>query len=293
MKALGFAIRGWPGRAARLAVDVALRVAGTIAVAVAVPFAAFAQTQIRPAYTADYVAQMLDYVARDYPLAVANGRIVNHDEYAEQLQLTRAALEVGAQVSSLAAQPAIRSGILGLLGLIEAKAASAVIRKHALQVRNDIFAAAGPASAPAAWPSLAQGGSVYAQHCAACHGIDGDGRGAGSTPRATDFRDAASLAALSPVSAFHAIRAGLQKTAMPPFPALSDDEAWAAAFYVVSLRHGTDAAAGIALDRGAADLWLKATASLPDAELMRALPGSPAERARLLAALRTHKSEPR
>jgi high-affinity iron transporter len=262
---------------------------------VAAPGAA-AQERIRPAYTADFVAQMLDYVSRDYALAVANGKVIDEDEYLEQLVVSGSALEVSGQVKTLEAQPAIRAGIVRLIDLIKAKAPPDAIKAQALKVRDEIFAIAGVAMAPRHWPSLARGKQVFEANCVSCHGAMGDGRGPAAqalTPKPADFLDGARMAAVSPLSAFSAVKQGIQNTAMQGFPGLSEEELWAVSFYVLSLRHRADAPAAGKLDRTEADLWLKATATLPDAELMQALPGSSAERQKLLAVLRVHSDDRR
>ncbi len=200
---------------------------------------ALAQERIRPAYTADFVAQMLDYVSRDYALAVSNGKVIDEDEYVEQLVVSNSALEVSSQVKSLAAQPSIRGGIVKLIDLIKATAPPEAIKAQALKVRDEIFLATGVATAPRHWPSLARGKQVFEANCVSCHGTTGDGRGPAAqalTPKPTDFLDATRMAAVSPLSAFGAVKLGIQNTAMQGFPALSEEELWAVAFYVVSLR---------------------------------------------------------
>lgn len=255
---------------------------------------ALAQERIRPAYTADFVAQMLDYVSRDYAMAVSNGKIIDQDEYVEQLVLSNSALEVSDQIKSLKAQPAIRAGIIRLLDLIKAKAPAETIKRHALKVRNEILAAAGIATAPRHWPSLARGQQLFHANCASCHGAAGDGRGPAAqalTPKPSNFLDATRMAAVSPLSAFGSIKLGVQNTAMQGFPGLTEDELWAVSFYVISLRSRAQPPVGGKLDRTAADLWLKAAATLADGELMLSLPGSAAERRKLLALLRLHTED--
>lgn len=252
---------------------------------------AAAQEGIRPAYTADFVAQMLDYVSRDYALAVADGTIIDEDEYAEQLVVSGSALEVSEQVKAIRLQPAIRAEIAGLIELIKAKAQPESIKKQALKARDAIYLAAGTATAPRSWPSLAQGKQLFAAHCVSCHGAMGDGRGvAAQSPGAKpmNFLDPARMAPMAPLSVFTSVKLGVQNTAMPSFSSLAEDEMWAVSFYVLSLRPRMELPAATRLDPTAADLWLKAAATLPDEELMQTLPGSSSERLRSLALIRTH-----
>lgn len=255
---------------------------------------ASAQDGIRPAYTADYVAQMLDYVSRDYALAVSNGKIIDEDEYVEQLVVSGSALEVGDQVNAIRSQPAIRGEIVRLIELIKEKAEPDTIKKQALKARDAIHVAAGTATAPRSWPSLALGKQVFTAHCASCHGAKGDGRGAVAQALASkpmNFLDTARMAPMSPLSVFTSARLGVQNTAMPGFASLAEDELWAVSFYVLSLKPRSELPVASKLDRTAADLWLKAAATLPDEELMQTLPGSSSERLKSLALIRTHSED--
>ncbi len=253
-----------------------------------------AQESIRPAYTADFVAQMLDYVSRDYALAVSNGKIIDEDEYVEQLVVSASALEVSEQVKAIQSQPAIRTDIARLIELIKEKAPPDAIRKQALKARDAIHVAAGTATAPRNWPSLTQGKQLYTAHCASCHGATGNGRGVAAqtlAPKPMNFLDAARMASLSPLSVFTSAKLGVQNTAMPAFSSLAEDELWAVSFYVLSLAPRRELPAAARLDRTAADLWLKAAATLPDEELMQTLPGSSSERLKSLALIRTHSAD--
>lgn len=64
---------------------------------------------------------------------------------------------------------------------------------------------------------LDRGAALYRGHCAACHGLDGDGNGpraVGMTPPPTNFRDAAVMGALSDNAIEQAILAGKAGTDM-------------------------------------------------------------------------------
>jgi high-affinity iron transporter len=93
---------------------------------------------------------------------------------------------------------------------------------------------------PDALPSLADGRKVYESACAACHGANGDTRSApvrGLDPAPPSFVEMPTVASLSPVDVYGAVTFGVPGTAMPSFALLSDEERWAVAFYVFSLRH--------------------------------------------------------
>lgn len=250
------------------------------------------QAQIRPAYTAEYVAQMLDYVSRDYALAVSDGRIIDEDEYAEQLVVCRAALDVAEQIQALVSKPTIRKGILTLIDKINDKSPAATIKQQAQALRDEIFLAGGVSLAPSRWPNQAHGKTVFESLCVSCHGIRGDGQGAIAhtmSPRPASFLDPVRMKGVSPLSAYGAIKMGITGTAMPAYEQMSDSDLWAVSFYLTSLRQrGTAPPATKGVDPTAASIWLKAVASLPDDELMQALPGSTDERKKLLPLLRLY-----
>src|SRR5262245_3676677 len=85
--------------------------------------------------------------------------------------------------------------------------------------------AAAPTSAtsalfPAAAPAAQEGGQLYLQHCASCHGDQGAGNGSLATqlPKPPpDFSHAATLRGLTPQVIFNAITQGNQQALMPPF----------------------------------------------------------------------------
>jgi mono/diheme cytochrome c family protein len=73
--------------------------------------------------------------------------------------------------------------------------------------------------------SLERGAALYRGHCAACHGIDGNGNGpkaTGMLPSPTNFRDAAAMGARSDNALEQAILAGKSSTAMPGYGTIFD-----------------------------------------------------------------------
>lgn len=83
------------------------------------------------------------------------------------------------------------------------------------------------------------GARLFAEHCAICHGVAGDGQGLRQNDMAR--RQAANLT-LPPFSrrshagrTFLAIRNGIRGTAMAPWPSLSDRQTWELVAYIESL----------------------------------------------------------
>ncbi len=83
------------------------------------------------------------------------------------------------------------------------------------------------------------GAAIFATNCAICHGANADGQGArreGMDPRPADLR-------LPPWSeqgdagrTFLAIRNGVPRTAMPPWPSLTAQQIWQVVAYITSLK---------------------------------------------------------
>jgi mono/diheme cytochrome c family protein len=90
---------------------------------------------------------------------------------------------------------------------------------------------------------IAQGKAVYAQNCAACHGVNGDGKGDAAAfllPRPRNFVQANYRLRSTPmnhlptdVDLFRAVSLGLPGTPMPPWRVmLSDNDRWAVVEYI-------------------------------------------------------------
>lgn len=85
------------------------------------------------------------------------------------------------------------------------------------------------------------GAAIYMQNCTACHGPQGDGRGpaavaiqGGKKPR--DFTTGKYKFGDKPEEIFKTITNGSPGTAMPGWSSLSEDDRWALAYYVKSLK---------------------------------------------------------
>ena len=99
----------------------------------------------------------------------------------------------------------------------------------------DATAAAQPTGAtssafPAQIPAAQEGGLLYLQHCAACHGNTGSGGGTMATQLPTqppDFTNPATLRGLTPQLIFNTITQGNTQALMPPFGStLTDEQRW-------------------------------------------------------------------
>ncbi len=250
-----------------------------------------------PSYAADpsttdsprLLVHLLDYLSKDYAGAVSDGKVTNELEYREQVEFAQEAVSLSGRLSDLQSRTAVLDGIKQLGELVSKKAPPEAVSALALKLKSQVIEAAHIAQSPTDWPDLRRGRVLYQQNCVACHGERGAGDGpaaAALQPHPTNFVDAAIGSELSPFRAFNTIRVGIPGTAMAPWPTIADEDVWALAFYVTSLHVNTAAAHG---NVGASDLTNAATRS--DRELMTLLPGSDADRAARVAALRLHSGD--
>jgi high-affinity iron transporter len=91
-----------------------------------------------------------------------------------------------------------------------------------------------------------RGQALYAQNCASCHGLNGDGHGPDAAkldPVPVAFADATRARQRSPFALYQVIGQGLDGTAMRSFSELSSQDRWDLAFYIGRFAF-TDAAKG-------------------------------------------------
>jgi high-affinity iron transporter len=233
----------------------------------ALPTAALAQHT--RADDAQRLVALLDYVAADYGGAVADGKVVSPDEYAEQGRFITDAREIAQELSGAADDPLVRQ-VDGVAALVASKAAAGQVAAACRAAREAAVTRFGLQTAPPARPSLERARALYAQACAACHGEAGDARVEAATrldPPPADFTDAERLGALSPFRAYNAISFGVPGTGMPSYESLSVDERWELSFYVFKLGHaGRPPAGPVAIP-------LSDLSARTDAELLDALRG--------------------
>lgn len=177
---------------------------------------------------------VLQYVAADYPEAVKTASRSELDE--QRSFLAEAAILAPRLAGGAALVPRIES--------LEARVGKgddpAGVQRDCASLVEDIVRLTGIARAPKAPPDLARGKALYEANCATCHGNDGAARtqiAATLKPPPVSFREGPRIEGLTPFRAFNATVYGVKGTAMPPFPAIDEQDRWAIAFYVLSLRH--------------------------------------------------------
>lgn len=178
--------------------------------------------------------RLLDYVAVDYRGAVADGQVKSAQEYAEMTEFSGA---VEAKITALPAS-ANRAGLVveakAFRGMVAGKAAPDDVAKAARALGSQLLAAYPVPLAPTNAPDLSRGATLYADNCAGCHGLSGDGRGPDAAklkPAPVAFRDADRARERSPFALYQVIGQGLDGTAMRSFSELPSQDRWALAFY--------------------------------------------------------------
>ena len=176
--------------------------------------------------------QLVDYVGVDYPEAVADGEVINAAEYAEMVEF---AGRIGSELTGLGLDDDELAALVEQLqAAIAAKAEAADIAALTQNLREQLMAGADLELVPIQAPDLGNAAALYQTHCALCHGVEGRGDGpgaAGVEPAPTDFHDVGRARERSLFGLFNTITLGVEGTAMPPFPQLSDAERWALAFH--------------------------------------------------------------
>ena len=140
--------------------------------------------------------------------------------------------------------------IRGVLALVAVASFTGCDAKPGTNVKQAGTAAEEPAEAktPNAAPvdgKPATGADLYAQHCAACHGAKGDGKGLAAQflfPKPRDFRSGRFrlVSTSNGMPTFDDIRTvlrrGMPGSSMPPWPLFSDDTIRLLAEHIISLR---------------------------------------------------------
>jgi high-affinity iron transporter len=181
-----------------------------------------------------HLAGLLQYLDGDYPAAVAS-----HDasELAEQSGFAQEAYDTAVTLGP-EAQPLLE-GLAAIRTRIEKAEDPDGVSRDCRALALKAIELGHLEQSPRRPPDLKLGEQVWAKNCAACHGADGAANTAVAQalkPPPASFHDEKVMGPLTPYKAFNITAFGVKGTAMQPFPALSDDERWAVAFHLFTLR---------------------------------------------------------
>ena len=179
--------------------------------------------------------QMAEYIGVDYSEAVANGEVINNDEYAEMQEFSEVLLERGKALPASTKSEAIERQAASLKQAIDSKASLAEVQTHTAALRQSLLEISPQLSLPSQLLPVEETAALYQQNCVTCHGIEGKGDGALAgqlEPTPTNFHDRERANNRSLLGLYDAISNGIDGTAMTAFKAMNDQQRWSLAFYV-------------------------------------------------------------
>jgi len=206
-----------------------------VALLVTIPLAVASHAHDLDPGQGQMVLHLLDYISVEYPQFVKAEKVINADEYAEQVEF---AAEVADAVRNFPPHPekdALMAAAAILTKLIADKGDGAKVSQRACDLQRGLIKAYRIQIAPARAPDLSKAATLYQSNCAACHGATGDGNGpqaAALDPRPTNFQDHARHFGRSVYGLYNTISLGVEGTSMPAFGNLRAEERWALAFFV-------------------------------------------------------------
>src|SRR5574341_1399769 len=217
-----------------------LRLRNALAVLAALLFPSFAVAQ-GTADLARRVADVASLAMDEYQLGFQGGRVTSPVEVQEARLFLEEAKRSAGRLPPRAVGPALAL-LDTLLSGVEAHQPVEQLRPRVDALRAHLASVLGVKQdpLPTQAPSLARGGALSAERCAACHGVVGRGdgpRAVGLTPPPAD-RTARALSASNPLDFYRKLNVGVAGTAMPSFSSqLSSDDRWAVALYASGLRY--------------------------------------------------------
>ena len=184
---------------------------------------------------AQTVWRLLDYIAVDYPVAVADGKVISEAEYAEMVEFAASVRERTAVLPPSDAQPQLLQKAQELQAAIDAKRSPETVAALARGLAGQLLLAYPMPLAPSTPPEPAQAATLYQQQCASCHGATGAGdgpAGAGLDPAPIAFTDRERARERSVFALYQVIEQGLEGTGMASYAHLPSDDRWALAFHI-------------------------------------------------------------
>tara|TARA_Y100001933_G_C19008453_1_gene567650 strand:+ start:3119 stop:4942 length:1824 start_codon:yes stop_codon:yes gene_type:complete len=182
--------------------------------------------------------QLVDYVGADYADAVADGRVINADEYQEMLDFSNGIRTLAATLPDDETRDQLLQQADELVAQVDGKVSPEEVSALISVMRQFIVQNYGGIVLPRSPPDLDHGATLYAEQCASCHGVTGNGLG----PLAPNL-DPAPVSFLDPIRAsqrslyglYNTITLGVMETSMRAYPELTNEDRWSLAFSVGQL----------------------------------------------------------
>lgn len=187
------------------------------------------------------ILSLVDYIGGDYQNAVADGKIINTDEYNEMLDFSATALELGSRI--ITDKEYVKNDTRLLSNLINDKADVQSVVNLSNKIKQNLISDFNLKTYPDKAPSIKVGKMLYANNCSQCHGLTGmaDGQLAdGLVPHPANFAEGDLIEGLSAFKVYNTASFGISGTGMPSFPNLTEEQKWDIAFYVLSIRYEND-----------------------------------------------------
>ncbi|NIV41699.1 MAG: c-type cytochrome, partial [Candidatus Dadabacteria bacterium] len=187
------------------------------------------------------ILSLVDYIGGDYQNAVADGKIINTDEYNEMLDFSATASELGSSIKT--DKEYVKDDTRLLSKLINDKADVQSVLNLSNKIKQNLISDFNLKTYPDTAPSIKVGRMLYANNCSQCHGLTGmaDGQLAdGLVPHPANFAKGDLIEGLSAFKVYNTVSFGISGTGMPSFPNLSEEQKWDIAFYVLSIRYEDD-----------------------------------------------------
>jgi high-affinity iron transporter len=200
--------------------------------------ALFLVTSLARAGDIQQLLQLIDYVGVDYGEAVADGAVINPNEYEEMQDFAAGIVQHTRDLPASEVKAGLQRQAGRLTEQIAAKVPPTEISALTTAMRLAIVDGYKVTVIPRQLPDLARGAQLYSEQCAGCHGASGDGKGplaAGMEPPPIDFRDQARYAQRTLYGLYNTITQGVADTSMKSYHELSAEDRWALAFYVGGL----------------------------------------------------------
>jgi high-affinity iron transporter len=186
------------------------------------------------------LVNLSNYIANDYPNAVAFDTIINEFEYAEMqefvstMQVLHGELEAGVGNEDF---KALSLNLEYLKESIWTKADAIVIQDLSNEISSVLLAQEILNNVPSTQANITTGRQLYLQNCAYCHGDLGRGDGLSSiglVPAPSNFLEAQHI---FPFHIYNTIQLGIEGTSMAAQTHLSEQETWDLSFYVMTLTY--------------------------------------------------------
>jgi high-affinity iron transporter len=177
---------------------------------------------------------ILQYLESDYPAAAQSQ---SPSELEEQRALASEAASTILELGRPAEE--FRPRMDSIRARIDRSADPAGVSRDCAELVEDLVRVGGLSRSPRRPPDLTKGEQLYAVGCAACHGADGSAASAISgelDPKPTSFLSSQRMEEISPYKAFTALTFGVTGTSMPSYSTLTEDDRWALAFFLFTLR---------------------------------------------------------